>query len=245
MRIKLTEYQIGCELWMLGYFNNPPEMFDPNLDHVVTINGQLLARTVHANARLGCVAYEFNGRIVVSWGRVLVIPTKTYRAAWPNSRAKSPLAIEALQARVADQSAQLTRHTNLIDQLQEERCKLAAELAAARAQEPVSYRYKFTHPISGEPVWRDSSPTWNGQCVQEVQPLFAAPVPPVREPLTDNINEIRLVSRSNFFRPWHTRSRSSHQLCKGSSKPLSRSSQLLTTARSHLKRGERMGTRAG
>ena len=31
-------------------------------------------------------------------------------------------AIEALQARVADQSAQLTRHTNLIDQLQEERC---------------------------------------------------------------------------------------------------------------------------
>ena len=91
-------------------------------------------------------------------------------------------AIEALQARVADQSAQLTRHTNLIDQLQEERCKLAAELAAARAQEPVSYRYKFTHPISGEPVWRDSSPTWNGQCVQEVQPLFAAPVPPVREP---------------------------------------------------------------
>ena len=94
-------------------------------------------------------------------------------------------AIEALQARVADQSAQLTRHTNLIDQLQEERCKLAAELAAARAQEPVSHRYRFTHPISGEPVWRDSSPTWNGQCVQEVQPLFAAPVPPVREPLTD------------------------------------------------------------
>ena len=90
MRIKLTEYQIGCELWMLGYFNNPPEMFDPNLDHVVTINGQLLARTVHANARLGCVAYEFNGRIVVSWGRVLVIPAKIYRAAWPNSRAKSP-----------------------------------------------------------------------------------------------------------------------------------------------------------
>ena len=91
-------------------------------------------------------------------------------------------AIEALQARVADQSAQLTRHTNLIDQLQEERCKLAAELAAARAQEPVSHRYRFIHPISGEPVWRDSSSTWNGQCVQEVQPLFAAPVPPVREP---------------------------------------------------------------
>ena len=95
-------------------------------------------------------------------------------------------AIEALQARVADQSAQLTRHTNLIDQLQEERCKLAAELAAARAQEPVSHRYRFIHPISGEPVWRDSSSTWNGQCVQEVQQLFAAPIPPVREPLSDN-----------------------------------------------------------
>jgi len=51
-------------------------------------------------------------------------------------------------------------------------------------QEPVSHRYRFTHPISGEPVWRDSSSTWNGQCVQEVQPLFAAPVPPVREPLS-------------------------------------------------------------
>ena len=100
------------------------------------------------------------------------------------ARSALETAIEALQARVADQSAQLTRHTNLIDQLQEERCKLAAELAAARAQEPVSHRYKFTHPISGEPVWRDSSPTWNGQCVQEVQPLFAAPVPPVREPLS-------------------------------------------------------------
>ena len=45
-------------------------------------------------------------------------------------------AIEALQARVADQSAQLTRHTNLIDQLQEERCKLAAELAAALPYDP-------------------------------------------------------------------------------------------------------------
>jgi hypothetical protein len=93
-------------------------------------------------------------------------------------------AIEALQARVADQSAQLTRHTNLIDQLQEERCKLAAELAEIHKQEPVSHRYRFIHPISGEPVWRDSSPMWNGQCVQEVQPLFAAPVPPVREPLS-------------------------------------------------------------
>ena len=110
-------------------------------------------------------------------------------------------AIEALQARVADQSAQLTRHTNLIDQLQEERCKLAAELAAARAQEPVSHRYRFTHPISGEPVWRDSSPTWNGQCVQEVQPLFAAPVPPVREPdwlLKTTQDLARAIARDNF-----------------------------------------------
>jgi len=93
---------------------------------------------------------------------------------------------------LADEVAALKR-LELID-LHQANQELLAELAAARAQEPVSYRYKFTHPISGEPVWRDSSPTWNGQCVQEVQPLFAAPVPPVREPLSDaQINEIRLV----------------------------------------------------
>ena len=82
-------------------------------------------------------------------------------------------------------SASVQDVCNAVDRemaLRVERDSLAAELAAARAQEPVSYRYKFTHPISGEPVWRDSSPMWNGQCVQEVQPLFAAPVPPVREP---------------------------------------------------------------
>ena len=84
-------------------------------------------------------------------------------------------------------SASVQDVCNAVDRemaLRVERDSLAAELAAARAQEPVSYRYKFTHPISGEPVWRDSSPMWNGQCVQEVQPLFAAPVPPVREPLS-------------------------------------------------------------
>ena len=94
-------------------------------------------------------------------------------------------------------SASVQDVCNAVDRemaLRVERDSLAAELAAARAQEPVSHRYRFTHPISGEPVWRDSSPTWNGQCVQEVQPLFAAPVPPVREPLSDaQINEIRLV----------------------------------------------------
>lgn len=115
--------------------------------------------------------------------------------------------VEALQARVAEleyldtqrlsslrqveaerNAAQGVIETITKDQtwfeLKAERDALATKLAAARAQEPVSYRYKFTHPISGEPVWRDSSPTWNGQCVQEVQPLFAAPVPPVREPLS-------------------------------------------------------------
>ena len=78
---------------------------------------------------------------------------------------------------------------------------LAAELSAARAQEPVSYRYKFTHPISGEPVWRDSSPMWNGQCVQEVQQLFAAPILPVREPdwlLKTTQDLARAIARDNF-----------------------------------------------
>lgn len=85
---------------------------------------------------------------------------------------------------VAVKTAVLDKEVSELYALRKERDALAAELAAARAQEPVSYRYKFTHPISGEPVWRDSSLMWNGQCVQEVQPLFAAPVPPVREPLS-------------------------------------------------------------
>ena len=88
-------------------------------------------------------------------------------------------AIEALQARVAELEYLDTQRLSSLRQVE-------AELAAARAQEPVSHRYRFIHPISGEPVWRDSSSTWNGQCVQEVQQLFAAPIPPVREPLSDN-----------------------------------------------------------
>ena len=83
-------------------------------------------------------------------------------------------------------SASVQDVCNAVDRemaLRVERDSLAAELAAARAQAPVSHRYRFSHPISGEPVWRDSSSTWNGQCVQEVQPLFAAPIPPVREPV--------------------------------------------------------------
>jgi hypothetical protein len=114
-------------------------------------------------------------------------------------RHKAISLIRALQARVAElestalHNGKSAEHWNKLAVLryqencvvERERDALAAELAAARAQEPVSHRYRFTHPISGEPVWRDSSPTWNGQCVQEVQPLFAAPVPPVQEPLSD------------------------------------------------------------
>lgn len=71
----------------------------------------------------------------------------------------------------------------------------------AKAQEPVSHRYRFIHPISGEPVWRDSSSMWNGQCVQEVQQLFAAPILPVREPdwlLKTTQDLARAIARDNF-----------------------------------------------
>lgn len=103
---------------------------------------------------------------------------------------------------VAVKTAVLDKEVSELYALRKERDALAAELAAARAQEPVSYRYKFTHPISGEPVWRDSSLMWNGQCVQEVQPLFAAPVPPVREPLTDA--EIETIARAHGTGGWQT-----------------------------------------
>lgn len=49
-----------------------------------------------------------------------------------------------------------------------------ARLSELEKQEPVAHRYRFSHPISGHPVWRNESTTWNGQCVQEVQLLFAA-----------------------------------------------------------------------
>jgi len=117
-----------------------------------------------------------------------VIETITKDQTWFELKAER----DALQARCAELEDELGSSTTYtLNELQAKVCGLAgerdrlkSELAEIHKQEPVSHRYRFIHPISGEPVWRDSSSTWNGQCVQEVQPLFAAPVPPVREPLS-------------------------------------------------------------
>lgn len=45
----------------------------------------------------------------------------------------------------------------------------------ARAAEPVAYRYRFSDPMSGRPVWRFSSAQWNGQRPSEAEPLYARP----------------------------------------------------------------------
>jgi hypothetical protein len=131
-------------------------------------------------------------------------------SVWGDLQKDAADLIEAQKTKIALQKGLIDGLLIVKREIGNEREALAAELAAARAQEPVAYRYKFTHPISGEPVWRDSSPTWNGQCVQEVQPLFAAPVPPVREPLSDNtiaalrqaiVQPARQVPTTNYVQP--------------------------------------------
>jgi len=84
-----------------------------------------------------------------------------------NERDQAQYKVVALQAEVA-------RKSDALQKLWKERDAALARLAELSKQEPVSYRYRFLHPISGHPVWRNESTTWNGQCVQEAQPLFAS-----------------------------------------------------------------------
>lgn len=93
-------------------------------------------------------------------------------------------AIEALQARVADQSAQLTRHTNLIDQLQEERCKLAAELTALKAQVVRMNDALLRGVLTTLEMFGLSAIDLTAYHAKVYE--IAAPIPPVREPLSDN-----------------------------------------------------------
>ena len=51
---------------------------------------------------------------------------------------------------------------------------LSPEASAVEA-EPVAYRYRYSDPVSGKPVWRNSSGSWNGQQPSETQPLYASP----------------------------------------------------------------------
>lgn len=75
--------------------------------------------------------------------------------------------------------------TNLIDQLQEERCKLAAELAAARAQEPLTDATKASCALGYEECSHRCG-TPHVCCDHYVEPEpIATPIPPVRDPLSD------------------------------------------------------------
>ena len=131
-------------------------------------------------------------------------------------------AIEAMQARCAELEDELGSSTTYtLNELQAKVCGLAgerdrlkSELAEIHKQEPVSHRYRFIHPISGEPVWRDSSSTWNGQCVQEVQQLFAAPIPPVQVPAGSirlwDAQWVSIVNHDNAYNGWSTNDAVNH-----------------------------------
>lgn len=57
------------------------------------------------------------------------------------------------------------------------RADLAASAAQGEASIPFAYAYRFTDPLSGAPVWRLSSATWNGQLPLESRALYLAPQP--------------------------------------------------------------------
>ena len=44
----------------------------------------------------------------------------------------------------------------------------------AKIVKPTAYRYRYTDPISGHPVWRDTSERWNGQLPSGSMPLYSA-----------------------------------------------------------------------
>ena len=94
-------------------------------------------------------------------------------------------AIEALQARCGVLLALRDGQVQHVEKAFAERDTALAELAKLREQEPVAYRYRFAHPISAAPVWRSEASMWNGQCLQEVQPLYAGPAAAQPKELTD------------------------------------------------------------
>lgn len=67
-----------------------------------------------------------------------------------------------------------------LDYVNEVRAAITAYEAAKSAKpaaEPVVYRYRFSDPISGNPIWRFSPNEWNGQKPSASEPLYAAPQP--------------------------------------------------------------------
>ena len=71
----------------------------------------------------------------------------------------------------------------------------AALSAAARVREedndkPVAWRYRYTDPVSGKPVWRYDNRLWNGQRPSERQALYARPAPQPSEPVEALISAV-------------------------------------------------------
>ena len=73
---------------------------------------------------------------------------------------------------------------------------LAVEGTEAQAK-PVAWRYKYTDPGSGMPVWRDRGGLWNGQMPEESQPLYTTPPAGIREAL-----EAAGDAMDEYYRYW-------------------------------------------
>ena len=102
------------------------------------------------------------------------------------ARSALETAIEALQARVAelekvsqdDRACCVSLQKALLSE-EAENDALAVELAAIKAREPVAWRWRMNGQwhYGPEPLFKD------GFTTQE--PLYDKPIPPVREPLSD------------------------------------------------------------
>jgi hypothetical protein len=75
-------------------------------------------------------------------------------------------------------------------------------------QEPVAYRYRFSDPISGKPVWRSDFYTWNGQKYEESEALYTHPAPQAEQKsLKVDADEIALKAAQEIALMWgHDRS---------------------------------------
>jgi len=73
----------------------------------------------------------------------------------------------------------------------------AAMLRACKAgnAKPRAYLYRYTDPISGNPIWRSDNAFWNGQRPSEVLPLYEHPPAPDHAEWNDAIEEAAKVAR--------------------------------------------------
>lgn len=98
---------------------------------------------------------------------------------------------DALQARVVEQAERLTNQIRYLDEIANQRDSLAAELAALKSQEPVAY---LCEREDGHfDVLTDKA-------CKQCFPVFASPVPPVRETQAIQQRATELVEKS--YMPW-------------------------------------------